>query len=139
MLPNMNDAGRNCFKSAWPIVSAIAAALIVCAAVSTPRAWADDPNATVATVGAHKISEKDLDSKIKPQMEQLEAKVAEVTLEIKRKALESMTDDYLVQLAADHDKLSVPEYLKKEFSGKDAVTDAEAKAFYDKNKGQGTA
>src|ERR1700735_3798466 len=130
MLPNMNDAGRNCFKSAWPIVSAIAAALIVCAAVSTPRAWADDPNATVATVGAHKISEKDLDSKIKPQM---------VPLESTRKALESMTDDYLVHLAADHDKLSVPEYLKKEFSGKDAVAGAEAKAFYDKNKGQGTA
>jgi len=135
----MNDAGENCFKSAWRIVSAIAAALIVCAAVSTPRAWADDPNTTVATVGAHKISEKDLDTKIKPQMEQLEAKVAEVTLEIKRKALESMTDDYLVQQAADHDKLSVPDYLKKEFAGKNAVTDAEAKAFYDKNKGQGTA
>jgi protein-disulfide isomerase len=139
MLLNMNHAGRNCLKSAWRIVSAIAAAAIVCAVVSTTRAWADDPNATVATVGAHKISEKDLDTKIKPQMEQLEAKVAEVTLEIKRKALESMTDDYLIQQAAEHDKLSVPDYLKKEFSGKNGVTDAEAKAFYDKNKGQGTA
>ena len=31
-----------------------------------------------------------------------------------------MTDDYLVQQAADRDKLSVPDYLKKEYSGKNA-------------------
>ncbi len=69
MLPNMNHAGRNRFKSAWRIVSAIAVALIVCAAVSTPRAWADDPNATVATVGDHKITAKDLDAKVQPQLD----------------------------------------------------------------------
>src|SRR6202041_1191908 len=147
MLPNMNDAGRNCLKSAWRIVSAIAAALIVCAAVSTPRAWADDPNATVATVGDHKITAKDLDAKVKPQLDQMRAMlekrvtqlIADKTFDLRRQTLESMTDDYLIDQAAQHDKLSVPDYLKKEYSGKDSVTDAQAKAFYDKNKGQGTA
>ena len=143
----MNDAGRNCLKSAWRIVSAIAAALIVCAAVSTPRAWADDPNATVATVGDHKITAKDLDAKVKPQLDQMRAMlekrvtqlIADKTFDLRRQTLESMTDDYLIDQAAQHDKLSVPDYLKKEYSGKDSVTDAQAKAFYDKNKGAGTA
>jgi protein-disulfide isomerase len=144
---NMNHAGRNCFKSASRILSAIGAAAMVCAVVSTPRAWADDPNATVATVGDHKITAKELDAKVQPQIDQMHAMlekrvtqlIADKTSDLKRQTLESMTDDYLVDQAAQHDKLSVPDYLKKEFSGKDAVTDAQAKAFYDKNKGAGTA
>ena len=143
----MNNAGRNRFKSAWRIVSAIAATLIVCAAASTPRAWADDPNATVATVGDHKITNKDLDAKVQPQIDQMRAAlekrvdqlIADKSFDIRRQTLESMTDDYLVQQAADKEKLTVPEYIKKQFAGKDAVTDAEAKAFYDKNKQAGTA
>jgi protein-disulfide isomerase len=147
MQSNMNHARRFCIQSAWPVVSAIAAIVVVCAAVCAPRAWADDPNATVATVGDHKISEKDLDAKVKPQLDQMRSMlekrvdqlIADKTFDLRRETLESMTDDYLVQQAADHDKLSVPDYLKKEYSEKNAVTDAQAKAFYDKNKGQGTA
>jgi protein-disulfide isomerase len=147
MLPNMNDAGQNCLKSAWRIVSAIAVALIVCAAVSTPRAWADDPNATVATVGDHKITAKDLDAKVQPQLDQMRAMlekrvtqlIADKSFDLRRQTLESMTDDYLVQQAAERDKLSVPDYIKKEYTGKSSVTDAQAKAFYDKNKQQGAA
>ena len=143
----MNNAGRNRFKSTWRIVSAIAATLIVCAAASTPRAWADDPNTTVATVGDHKITSKDLDAKVQPQIVQMRAMlekrvdqlIADKSFDLRRQTLESMTDDYLIDQAAAHDKLSVPDYLKKEYSGKDSVTDAQAKAFYDKNKGQGTA
>ena len=147
MLLKTNLPGRSRPQSAWRFLTAIAASAIVCAAVSAPRAWADDPNTTVATVGDHKITNKDLDAKVKPQVEQMRAAlekrvdqlIADKTFDLRRETLESMTDDYLVQQAADHDKLSVPDYLKKEFSGKDAVTDAEAKAFYDKHKGQGTA
>jgi len=133
----MKHASRVGLKSIWPVVYTIAAVVIVSVAVRAPRAWADDPNATVATVGDHKINEKDLDQQIKPQMEQLDRKVAEVTLDIKRKALEAMTDDYLIDQAAQHDKLSVQDYLKKESSGKLGVTDAAAKKFYDANKGNG--
>ena len=147
MLLKMNLPGRNRPQSAWRLLSAVAATAIVCAAVAAPRAWADDPNTTVATVGDHKITNKDLDAKVKPQVAQMRAMlekrvdqlIADKTFDLRRQTLESMTDDYLVQQAADHDKLSVADYLKKEFSGKDGVTDAEAKAFYDKNKGQGTA
>ena len=121
--------------------------VIVCAAVSAPRAWADDPNATVATVGDHKITQKDLDAKVKPQLDQMHAMlekrvdqlIADKSFDLKRQTLETMTDDYLIEQAALHDKLSVPDYLKKESTGKSSVTDAQAKAFFDKNKGQSTA
>jgi protein-disulfide isomerase len=147
MLLNRNHAIRYRLESAGRIVSAAAAIVIVCAAVCAPCAWADDPNATVATVGDHKISEKDLDAKVQPQLVQMRAMlekrvdqlIADKSFDLRRETLETMTDDYLVDQAAQRDKLSVPDYLKKEYSGKNSVTDAEAKAFYDKNKGTGTA
>src|ERR1700722_3331438 len=146
MLLKMKQPGQNRFESTWRIVFATAA-IVICASVATPRAWADDPNATVATVGDHKITNKDLDAKVQPQIVQMRAAlekrvdqlIADKSFDLRRQTLESMTDDYLVQQAADKQKLTVPEYLKKEFAGKDAVTDAEAKAFYDKNKQAGTA
>jgi len=147
MLLNTNQPGRNRLESTRRRLLAIVAAVVVCAVLAGPRAWADDPNAVVATVGDHKISEKDLDAKVKPQIAQMHAMlekrvdqlIADKTFDLKRQTLESMTDDYLIQQAAQHDKLSVDDYLKKEYSGKSGVTDAEAKAFYDKNKSAGTA
>jgi protein-disulfide isomerase len=84
---------------------------------------------------------------VKPQLDQMRAMlekrvtqlIADKSFDLRRQTLESMTDDYLVQQAAEHDKLSVADYLKKEYSGKDSVTDAQAKAFYDQNKTAGTA
>jgi protein-disulfide isomerase len=148
MLVNTNQAGRNRLEPAWRTVSVVAAVAIVCAAVALPRASAaDDPNTTVATVGEHKISEKDLDAKLKPQLDQMRAMlekrvdqlIADKTFDLKRQTLESMTNDYLIQQAAQQDKLSVDAYLKKEYGGKDGVTEADAKKFYDKNKSPSTA
>src|SRR5271167_1313246 len=117
MLLNMNQPGRNRLESAWRIVPTIAAVAIVCAAIA-PRAWADDPNAIVATVGDHKISAKDLDAKVKPQLDQMRAMlekrvdqlIADKSFDLRRETLESMTDDYLIEQAAEKDKLTVPEY-----------------------------
>jgi protein-disulfide isomerase len=147
MLLNTNQSGRSRLGSARRIVSAIAAVAIVCVAVVAPRAWADDPNTVVATVGEHKISEKDLDAKVKPQLEQMRAAlekrvdqlIADKTFDLRRQTLESMTNDYLIEQAAKHDKLSVEDYIKKESTGKDAVTEAAAKKFYDQNKSASTA
>ncbi len=147
MLLKMNQSGRNRFESTWRIVSVIAAVAIVCAAIATHPAWADDLNTVVATVGDHKISEKDLDAKVKPQLDQMRATlekkvdqlIADRTFDLKRQTLESMTDEYLIEQAAQRDKLSVDDYLKKEYTGKSAATEADAKKFYDTNKGPGTA
>jgi len=147
MLLKRNQSGRNRLESAWRIVPAIAAVAIVCAAIATHPAWADDANTVVATVGDHKISEKDLDAKVKPQLDQMRATlekkvdqlIADRTFDLKRQTLESMTDEYLIDQAAQRDKLSVDDYLKKEYTGKSAATEADAKKFYDTNKGPGTA
>lgn len=146
MLLNMNQSGRNRLESARRIVPAIAAVALVCAAIATHPAWADDPNAVVATVGDHKISAKDLDAKVKPQIEHMRAMlekrveqmIADRTPDLRHETLESMTNDYLIEQAAQRDKLSVNDYLKKEYAGKSAVTEADAKKFYDKNKSAGT-
>ena len=148
MLLNMNQSRRIRPRSARSIVAAIAAAVaIVCVAIATHPAWADDPNAVVATIGDHKISEKDLGAKVKPQLDQMRAAlekrvdqlIADKTFDLRRQTLESMTNDYLIEQAAQRDKLSVDDYLKKEYAGKSAVTEADAKKFYDQNKSAGTA
>src|ERR1019366_5017907 len=87
-------------------------------------AWADDPNAVVATVGDHKISEKDLDAKVRGILEKevdqvMADKTSDKTFDLRRRTLESMTNDYLVEQAAQRDKLSVDDYLKQECAGED--------------------
>ena len=123
------------------VVAAFAIALLV-SAVSAPFAWADDAKTVVATVGDHKITEQDLDQKVKPKMDEFRAAlekrvdqlIADRSFDIKRQTLQSMTDDYLIDQAAQQQKLSVTDYLKKEYTGKSGVTEADAKEFYDQNK-----
>ena len=64
--------------------------------------------------------------------------IADKTFDLRRQTLGSMTDDYLIEQAAQRDELSVDEYVKKETTGKSAATEAAAKKFYDQNKGPGS-
>ena len=89
----------------------------------------------VATVGSHKITEAELDAKVKPEMAAFESKI----YDLKHQALQSMIDEYLLEQAAKKANLSVPEYLKKEIEDKaPKVTEADARKYYDQRKGQGT-
>ncbi len=141
MLLTHNSARRR-FESKGRIVPAIVASAIVFIALAASHASADDSKTVVATVGDHKITEQDLDEKIKPQIEQMRAALAkrvddlirDKTFDLKRRTLESMADDYLIAQAAQQQKLSVDDYVKKESSPPTGVTDADAKKFYDKNK-----
>ena len=126
------------------LLFAIAVTAIFSAAFTIPPHYADadDAGTIVATVGDHKITAGELDQKVKPQVDQLRAalakKVEELmrdrTYEIRRKTLDDMANDYLIVEAAQKQHLSVDEYVKKEFSGKNGVTDADARKWYDKNK-----
>ena len=134
----MRVIANNSPSNAPRIVTAIFAAAFVCIALGATRASADDPKTVVATVGDHKITEQDLDQKTKPQIDELhqrvDALVRDKIFDLKRKTLETMTDDYLISQAAQQQKLSVDDYEKKEAAGKHGVTDADAKKFYDDNK-----
>ncbi len=88
-------------------------------------AAAADANPVLAEIGSHKITQQEVDAKIKVQL-----------YDARKGALDDMVDDYLLQRAAKKDKLSVSDYLKREVNDKVAadITDASAKKFYDDNK-----
>jgi protein-disulfide isomerase len=89
----------------------------------------------VATVGSHKITEAELEARIKPEMAGLESKI----YDLKHQALESMADEYLIEQAAKKAKLTVPEYLRREVEQKAGkVTEADARKYYDQRKGANT-
>ncbi len=83
----------------------------------------------VATVGSHQITAKEVDAKIKPQMAALESRV----YELKKDAIRSIADDYLLTQAAKKEKLSIDEFLKRQLDG-NAVTEADVKKYYDDRK-----
>ena len=126
------------------VLFAIAGCAFFSAVFTIPAQYADadDAGSVVATVGDHKITAGELDQKVKPQVDQLRAaldkRVEELmrdrSFEIRRKTLDDMANDYLIVQAAQKQHLSVDEYVKKEFSGKNGVTDADARKWYDKNK-----
>src|SRR5260370_23233317 len=146
MLLTYRSARRD-FTSQGRILLAIVASAFVFIALAAPRVSADDPKTVVATVGDHKITEQDLDQKVKPQIDQLRAALAkrvedlirDKTFDLKRKTLESMADDYLIAQAAQQQKLSVEDYVKKQAAPPTGVTEADAKKFYDKNKSPNAA
>ncbi|HXW84330.1 MAG TPA: thioredoxin domain-containing protein [Candidatus Binataceae bacterium] len=95
------------------------------------RASAAGGSQVVATVGDHKITEQELDAKVEPQMAEVRAKI----YEMKKDALEQMTEDYLLEQAAKQAGQTPDQYEKQEIIDKAGpVTDAEAKQFYEENK-----
>ena len=83
----------------------------------------------VATVGTHKITEKELDSKIKPQLATIESQI----YDLKVQAIHGMADDYALEQAAKKENISPETYLKTHLSNK-KITDTDAKLFYDQHK-----
>src|SRR5271166_4838882 len=96
------------------------AALVISATVAVAS---DDSRKTVAIVGGHAIGEQDLDTTIAVELYQL-----------RRQRLEQFIDNYLMEQAAKRAHLTIPEYLDKETAV--TVSDADARAQYDKYKGQ---
>ncbi len=119
--------------SGWGISAVCALSLGVVFVLAPIAARAAQDSTVLATVGNHKITEKDVDSKIKPQMAALESKI----FDLKRDAIQSIADNYLIEQAARREKLSVPEYIKKEITDKTPkVTEADARRYFDAHKGK---
>src|ERR1700730_10206308 len=106
----------------------LVAALIasgVALAIAAHAVAAADSGPVLAEIGNHKITQQEVDSKIKIQL-----------YDARKEAAAQMVDDYLLQHAARKEKLSVSDYVKREVDDKAAadVNDAMAKKFYDDNK-----
>jgi protein-disulfide isomerase len=117
-------------------IAAIAPIASVAALCSGALAGQSAQSGTVvATVGAHKITQAEVDAKIKPQMAALEGKI----YDLKHDAIESLADDYLLEQAAAREHMSVDAYTQKYITGATPkVTDAEAKKYFDAHKGNST-
>ncbi len=113
-----------CPGGRYLMAAAIAAAAVAFLA-GTPPAAAADASPVVATVGTHKITQQEVDNKIKVQL-----------YDARKKELDDMVDTYVLQQAAAKEHLSVADFVKREVDDKvDAqVTEATAKKFYDANK-----
>ncbi|HTQ24211.1 MAG TPA: thioredoxin domain-containing protein [Candidatus Binataceae bacterium] len=116
-----------CIFVATALTASITAVAVLVLALAVPAraTGAADSGPVLAEVGNHKITQPEVDAKIKIKL-----------YDARKEALDQMVDDYLLQQAAKKDKLSVADYLKREVTDKAAasVTDATAKKFYDENK-----
>jgi len=113
------------------LLSIATTALTLSVARVAAAATAHSGSKVVATVGSMKITEAELNDKARPQLAAIESQVYTV----KKRTLDDMIDDYLVDKAAKKAGVSKDAYLKKELEDKaPAPTEQEMKAFYDKNQ-----
>jgi predicted DsbA family dithiol-disulfide isomerase len=118
---------RGCISLTAALVASTSALIAVALTLAIPAravaATGSDP--VLAQIGGHKITQQEVDSKIKVQL-----------YDARKEALDQMVDDYLLQRAAKKEKLSVTDYVKREVDDKAAadINDATAKKFYDENK-----
>ncbi|HVN27239.1 MAG TPA: thioredoxin domain-containing protein [Candidatus Binataceae bacterium] len=96
---------------------------------SASRSNATDPDQVVATIGDRKVTEKELDVKIKHQLEAEDSKIYDLKVE----AIQAMAEQYALEQAAKKENLAPDAYLKKHLPQK-KLTDADAKLFYDQHK-----
>jgi hypothetical protein len=83
----------------------------------------------VATVGSMKITQAEVDEKARPQLSAIQNQVYTV----KKRVLDDMIDDYLIDQAAKKAGLSKDAYLKKEVEEK-ATAPPAGVHFYNKNQ-----
>jgi protein-disulfide isomerase len=101
--------------------------LVRAAVAATTGSGAD----VVATVGSTKITAAEVDEKARPQLSAIQNQVYTV----KKRVLDDMIDDYLIDQAAKKAGLSKDAYLKKEVEDKaTAPTPQEMQDFYNKNQ-----
>lgn len=73
-----------------------------------------DRDAVLATIGARKITEREVDQRVRERLNTIEAEIYEV----REHAIEGIAAEQLIQQAADRAHLSVTAYLKREIDDK---------------------
>ena len=105
----------------------IAAAIFALASGLGGSARAADSDPVVATVGSHRITQQEMDAKL------LQSISPTQLYDLRKNALDTMINDYLLQQAATRAHLTPDAYLKSQIHSK-KITEADAKKFYNGNK-----
>ena len=111
-------------RIATMVIAAVVFALISGFAGSTLAA---SPNTVVATVGSRRITQDEVDRKV------LQSVSPTQLYDLRKSALDTMINDYLLQQAATRAHLTPDEYIKSQVHSK-KITEADAKKFYNDNK-----
>jgi len=91
-----------------------------------PAASKDGPNAVLARVGDHAVTQGEVDGKVAAQL-----------YDLRKQALDEIIDDYVVQKAAKKAGLKPDQYIKQQLkSSTPSVTAQEAEQFYSQHKAQ---
>jgi predicted DsbA family dithiol-disulfide isomerase len=111
-----------------------AAAMMLAVVPTTGRAASSEgPSSVLATIGSHKITEREVDEKLKDQLTTLEAEV----FEVREHAIDAIAADKLIQQAAENAHMSVDAYLKREVDDKvPNPPEGEVRRVYDAFKAQ---
>jgi protein-disulfide isomerase len=114
-----------CIFLATALIAFTTALAALALAIPARAAAATNSGPVLAEIGSHKITQPEVDAKIKTQL-----------YDARKQALDQMVDEYLVAQAAKKEKLSVADYVKREVDDKAEadVNEATAKKFYDENK-----
>jgi protein-disulfide isomerase len=93
---------------------------------------ANNPDdAVLATIGSKKITEAQVDEKARPQLNQIQSQIYMA----KKRALDDIVDDYLIEQAAKKAGMTKEAYIKKQVEDSaPPPTEKEMKDFYDQNQ-----
>jgi protein-disulfide isomerase len=86
-----------------------------------------DPSRVLAMVGSYRITQGDVDARI------FQSYGAERLYDMRKNAMDSMIDEYLIKQAAQQAKIGPDEYMKLK-TNVAPVTESDARAYYDQHK-----
>lgn len=88
---------------------------------------ADGSDPVVATVGSHQITQSEVDRRIRNKL-----------YDLRKSAIDSMADEYLLTEAAKHDHVSVADYVNRnaDRTAKQEITETTARDFYQQHKAE---
>jgi protein-disulfide isomerase len=125
---NRNEGSRVQLSRPARVATVIITAVIFAlTSGSGGSARAATPDTVVATVGSHRITQQEMDAKV------LQSVSPTQLYDLRKNALDTLINDYLLQQAATRAHLTPDQYLKSQVHSK-KITEADAKKFYNDNK-----
>lgn len=115
-------------RRAWTVAIGVILLGVAAVYLRAPRVGADQTtDAVYASVGNHKITQQQVDGAV------LNSVSPSQLYDLRKKALDKMIDDYLIDNAAKGAGLTKTQYLAREVKP-EKPTEAEARKFFDENK-----
>lgn len=129
---NLNQREGGCIQLSWltvlsTLIVTVIGTLVMISALGNAVAAGPDP--IVATVGTHRITRHEMDAKM------VQSVSPSQLYDLRRQALDSLIDDYVIDQAAKKAHLTPQQYIIHELPST-KITEVDAKKYYDEHKAQ---